>query len=55
MYSTPPTKDLLKSKTMAVIAMMRGLPKDGYGTTADAVTGTISKTMELCMSNTTTG
>ncbi len=23
-YSTPPTKDLLKSQTMAVIAMMRG-------------------------------
>ncbi len=29
-YSTPPTKDLLKSKTMAVIAMMKGQPKDGY-------------------------
>ncbi len=23
-YSTPPTKDVLKSQTMAVIAMMRG-------------------------------
>jgi hypothetical protein len=23
-YSTPPTKDLVKSKTMAVIAMMKG-------------------------------
>jgi hypothetical protein len=29
-YSTPPTKDLLKSQTMAVIAMMRVKPKDGY-------------------------
>jgi hypothetical protein len=29
-YSTPPTTDLLKSQTMAVIAMMRGQPKDGY-------------------------
>jgi hypothetical protein len=29
-YRTPPTKDLLKSQTMAIIAMMRSLPKDGY-------------------------
>jgi hypothetical protein len=29
-YSTPPTKDLILSKTMAVIAMMRGKIKDGY-------------------------
>jgi hypothetical protein len=30
MYRTPPTKDLLKSQTMALIAMMRDQPKDGY-------------------------
>jgi hypothetical protein len=29
-YSTPPTKDLILRKTMAVIAMMRGKSKDGY-------------------------
>ncbi len=30
MYCTPPNKHLLKSQTMALIAMMRGQPKDGY-------------------------
>ncbi len=29
-YHTPPTKDLLKSQTIALIAMMRGWSKDGY-------------------------
>ena len=43
-YHTPPTKDLSKSQTMATIAMMRGNLK--MGTTADAVTSTISKTVE---------
>jgi hypothetical protein len=28
--STPPTKDLPQGKTMALIAVMRGKPKDGY-------------------------
>ncbi len=41
MYPTPPTKDLLKSQTMALIAMMRGYLR--MGTTVNAVTGTISK------------
>jgi hypothetical protein len=44
-YCTPPNKDLLKSQTMALIAMMRGV-NPRMGTTADAVTGTISKTVE---------
>jgi hypothetical protein len=29
-YSTPPNKDPPEGKTMAVIAVMRGKPKDGY-------------------------
>ncbi len=29
-YSTPLIKDLILSKTMAVIAMLRGKPNDGY-------------------------
>jgi hypothetical protein len=29
-YSTPPNKDPPESKTTAVIAVMRGKPKDGY-------------------------
>ncbi len=29
-YSNPPTKDPLYSKTMVVIAVMRGKPKDGF-------------------------
>ena len=29
-YSNPPNKDPPKGKTMAVIAVMRGKPKDGY-------------------------
>ncbi len=29
MYHTPPNKDPLKSQTMALIAVMRGEPKDG--------------------------
>jgi hypothetical protein len=53
MYDTIPTKDLLKNKTMAIIAMMRVNPRTG--TTGDAVTGTISKTVELHMHNMTTG
>jgi hypothetical protein len=52
-YHTPPTKDLLKSQTMALIAMMRGY-NPRMGTTMDAVTGTISKTVEKGMYNTTT-
>ncbi len=40
-YHTPLTKDLLKSQTMALIAMIGVYPR--MGTTADAVTGTISK------------
>ena len=51
-YHTPPTKDLLESQTMVLIAMMRVNPR--MGTTADAVTGTISKTVERHMYNTTT-
>jgi hypothetical protein len=41
-YSTPPTKDLLMSKTMAIIALLKGVNLR-MGTTADAVTGTNSK------------
>jgi hypothetical protein len=52
MYHTLPTKDLLKSQTMALIAMMRVTPR--MGTTADAVTGTINKAVERRMYNTTT-
>jgi hypothetical protein len=29
-YSTPPNKDPPEGKTMAVIAVMRGKPKNGY-------------------------
>jgi hypothetical protein len=52
-YHTPPTKDLLKSQTMALIAIRGVNPR--MGTTANAVTGTISKTVERRMYNMTTG
>jgi hypothetical protein len=43
-YCTPPTKDLSKSQTMALLAMMRGVNLR-VGTTGDTVTGTIGKTV----------
>jgi hypothetical protein len=30
MYQNPPNEDLLKSQTMALKAMMKGKPKEGY-------------------------
>jgi hypothetical protein len=43
-YHTPPTKGLLESQTMVLIAMMRVNPR--MGATMDTVTGTIIKTVE---------
>ncbi len=43
-YRTLPTEDLMKSQTMALIVMIGVNPR--MGTTVDAVTGTISKTVE---------
>jgi hypothetical protein len=52
-YSTSSTKDPILSKTMAVIAMMRGKPKDGYHCWCS--NKHYKKTVELRKYNTTTG